>query len=171
VLDMTDPWLGWEFYSDADEVPYDMASLSKRLRGADLTVGFNSMSYDHTVVRSMVPDHAFQRELDLFCNVIKPAVGTMRGKGIWGLDGFCQRSFGVGKTSTQGAFAPTLAKTGRWGELVTYNAQDVGLTARLFIHMLTQRTVVGPDGSHIDVGDRLDDALERIAARDKVVAA
>lgn len=167
VYDIMEPLFGWTFYSDADATPYSASSLSQALMAADLSVGYNTMSYDHTVVRGLVDGHNPDKELDLYSQVIKrsyvEAFGHYpRGKGLWKLDAFCKRTIGHGKTLTQGAMAPALCKTGRWGELVTYNLHDVALVAGLFMWMLVHRTVVLPDGDLLEIGDALDHGLERV---------
>ncbi len=154
---------GWQFYSDADTYPRDMNGLSEALCKADMTVGYNTMSYDHSVVFNMVATHNPDKELDLYNHVIVPSMGQFpTGKGLWNLNAFCMRTIGHGKTLTQGAHAPVLCKEGRWGELVTYNLHDVALVAGLFKYMLEERTVILPNGDLLEIGDKLDYGLERV---------
>jgi len=160
---------GWKFYSDADEYPYDMKGLSDDLGAADLTLGYNTMGFDNYVLKSLVPEHRVRVELDLYQHVIKPAskVSDDHFEGAWSLGAVGQRTLLLGKTRS-GAMAPTLARSNRIGELVSYNFRDVAILGRLFEHVLDVGFVVAPDGAHVDCLEVLIAAVER--ARDRASA-
>lgn len=163
----------WAFYSDGDEYPYNIVGLSEHLRSAHLTVGYNTMSYDHVVVKAFCDEHDPCNELDLFAHVVKPSVneaGLEWQTGDWTLESTCQRALGKGKLHKDGTGAAKLGRLGRWGELVTYNMVDVLRTAELLDYILTQRTLPTPQGDQLEVGDALDTALERVRNRATAVA-
>lgn len=138
--------LEYEFYDGSQ-----LAELAKRLEEADTVVSYNGVQYDHVVLDAALRRRVFiPGELDLW-DVIKSAQDKYWPKGSWKLGAVCDRTFGEGKKG-EGAFAPSLAADGRWGELVTYLARDLWLTWRLWKFMRTHGYVIDPDGFKMIVG-------------------
>lgn len=165
---------GIEFYSDSDEPPWDPQGLAARLGGASIAVGYKSRTWDRGVVAGASGlQSPTTNELDLY-EVLTQALaneGTRRWpKGTWTLDAVCGRTFAKHKT-LKGAFAPTLAEQGRWGELVKYCLTDVLLTRRLAWHMGENGYVVGPDDRIVEVHEVMTSELSRIRRAQAAVRA
>ena len=126
---------------------HTVENLVDYLEDASTVVSFNGKGFDVPLLSSLVgrplilPNH-----VDL-CNLISRSVGQPK-HGAWGLDAICKRTLGYGK-SGKGEFAPTLARTGRYGELFDYCLNDVYILRDLFEHIRTKGFVVGTEGEEI----------------------
>lgn len=126
---------------------HTVESLVDHLEDASAVVSFNGKGFDVPLLASLVGRPlVLPRHVDL-CDLISRSVGKPK-HGAWGLDAVCRRTLGYGK-SGEGEFAPTLARTGRYGELFNYCLNDVYILRDLFEHIRTKGFVVGTEGEEI----------------------
>jgi len=124
---------------------YDKHTLSEgisHLESADLAVSFNGNRFDLLVLKGLLG-----RWIELKNNYdihkeIKSAGAPWKGSGLGATS---EKTIGRGK-SGNGETAPALARQGRWGQLVTYNIDDLYLTKELMEHIRKYGWVVGADG-------------------------
>lgn len=132
-----------------DDNPLSLKTAVSHLEAADLVVGYRSAGFDLPCVEGVCGRRLRLREhLDLYAlishtNARKGVVGR---RGDFTLHSVCKRSFGRGKNGA-GAFAPTLVKEGRFGELFNYCGHDVRLTRDLLHHIARYGGIVNPSGS------------------------
>lgn len=126
---------------------HTVENLVDYLEDASAVVSFNGKGFDVPLLASLVGRPlVLPRHVDL-CDLITRYVGKPKRR-AWGLDAICRRTLGYGKNGT-GEFAPTLARTGRYGELFDYCLGDVYLLQELFEHIRTKGFVVGTLGEEI----------------------
>lgn len=136
--------------------------LGEALEQADLIVSFNGTGFDLPLISSLMGRPIKPRKhLDL-CEEIFRAVDKP-AHGVWSLDAICRRTLGRGKAGS-GAFAPTLAQTGRWGELFDYCLGDVYLLRDLYDHIAEVGWIMGLDDMQILVPKIQEKILECYAA-------
>lgn len=118
------------------------------LRNSDLLVSFNGAEFDVPCLEGytgsqlgLVPHYDILRS-------VWQGLGKRR-KG-YKLTEICERTLGVGKTST-GEFATQLWDEGRHAELYTYCLKDVQLTSRLFDFIVEKGYIVDLDGNPLEV--------------------
>lgn len=111
---------------------YDsIADCVHHLNEAELLVSFNGIDFDVPCLEgvtgiAITPDH-----YDIL-QATWNAVGQ-KHKG-YGLGPICDRTLGIAKSGS-GVHAPVLFQTGRIGELIDYNINDVHMTRELFNHI------------------------------------
>ena len=121
-------------------------------------VGYNSKEFDLQVIQHMLKRRLhLHMHIDIF-DLLKDALereGRRRERG-WKLGDAGLRCMGIAKTG-DGAFAPELAKAGRFAELFTYCKDDVDLTRQLLDYIRRHGGVADRDGSilELDIPDWL----------------
>lgn len=131
-------------YCDGDYKVYlagDVYAMAERLSQADLVIGFNIKGFDDNLLSALVP--TFDKTRPRYDLLEESRLGTgwtpdkPFPKGL-NLDSHLQATFGKEFMKTNnGAEAPWLFRTGRMGELITYNIADVKREKRLFEHAVT----------------------------------
>ena len=145
------------FYGHSDIDGYGLDDLAARIESADRVVSFNGHKFDRVVLSAAIQRPVvIKHHCDLCLNIFDGNGGTRWPKGTWKLDEVCRRTLGVGKLLTDGAFAPTLWRDGRMGELASYVWRDAWLTAGLYKHVREHGWVLAPEQQRVPV--RLRDA-------------
>lgn len=127
---------------------YDKHTLNEavdHLNSADLLIGFNTISFDSEVIHGVTGRYITVAQYDILHEIWKALGGRRKG---WRLNDISKRLFGLEKTES-GAGAPTLAKQGRWAELMDYCLNDVHLTRLLFNHVVAKESIPDKDGEEV----------------------
>jgi len=132
---------------------HTLDSCGQHLNSADLIVGFNSVEFDAPCFSGCTGQSIVPVQFDIL-QAVWTALGK-REKG-WRLGQICERTIGEGKIKN-GASAPRLYAEGRFGELFDYNLHDVYLTRKLYNHIVKFGTLVGPDGTPLQLLEYPDD--------------
>lgn len=134
---------------------HTLEALAKRLENTNEVISYNGVGYDHCVLDAALARRVYiQREIDLWV-VIKTALTHNWGKGAWTLGAVCERTIGHTKTS-DGAFAPSLFRDGKLGQLTTYLVRDVWLTTQLWEFITRYGYVIQPDSTKLGLGKRIE---------------
>ena len=116
-------------YRDGDYKVYlddNLYSLNKRLKEADIVVGFNILKFDNKLLSATLMEHEIKEEkcYDLLKEV-RISTGSHMPKGCK-LDEVLKATFGLHMLKTaNGAEAPIMYQDGRMGELISYCLADV----------------------------------------------
>lgn len=147
------------FYTETDDPDgqYGLWALVRRLEEADEVISYNGKVYDVPVIEWAVTDEGFpryrlrlKRHIDLYDRIKEALEGERWPRGSWTLDAVAHRCLGNGK-SANGAFAPTLMREKRLGELFTYNLKDVWLTWKLTEFAEREGYLLNPEGKRLPV--------------------
>ena len=106
----------------------------RHLEAADLVVGFCSEKFDVPCIEGLVGRRLrLPAHFDIYVELARANAsrGITGQKGDFTLDRLSKRNLGRGKID-HGANARELARTGQWGKLFNYCADDVHLTRDLF---------------------------------------
>lgn len=131
----------WEYRHDRMRVygdtPEELDALRGRLIEAHRVTSFNGWAFDFPVIwgqpRGMHVAALYGSSDDLLARIWQAMIPAVSRKG-WSLDAIALGTLGRGKTGN-GAMAPVLYQAGRWGELVDYCSNDVGVTRDLSDHV------------------------------------
>lgn len=119
------------------------------LETAPILVTFNGKWFDIPLMENHLGRSLILKEhIDLFALVRDALAKAGKGWKGHGLDAFCQRTLGEGKTGT-GEHAPRLAREGRWAELISYCYNDVLLTQKLCNFIRWNGFVLDKDGERL----------------------
>lgn len=145
------------FYSndDEDSTGHSIKDFARDLEEADFIVGYNSEWYDIPVLEATLGRGVNPKQhIDFYLRIKDALNGERWGKGAWKLDRVGMDTIGIGKTSVAGAFAPSLWRDRRFGELFTYCYRDVWVLWKLYEHVKCDGWVVDPEGGklYVDVG-------------------
>lgn len=124
-------------------------TCARHLESADLVVGFNSDKFDVPCLEGICGRRLrIRASFDIYAELTTTLAqrGITGQKGDFTLDRLSRQNLGRGKIE-KGANARELARTGRWGQLFNYCADDVHLTRDLF-------AVIIRDGGLINLGGR-----------------
>lgn len=127
---------------------YTFEKAAEHLNSADLLVSFNGAEFDRPCFQGYTGYTITPKEFDIL-QAVWTALGGRKMKG-WRLDNICDRTLGLRKNGN-GASAPRLFAEGRYGELFDYNLNDVYLTRKLYNHIVDYGTVIGPDGTALNL--------------------
>ena len=141
-----------DFYGANDGGDYSIEAFAKAIEEAEFIVSYNGLWYDLHALQGAVGRHVNPKyHIDLWDRIKDSLGGEYWGKGAWKLDRVARDTIGIGKTSANGAFAPSLFQEGRIGELVTYLYRDTWILWRLFEHVVDEGWVLNPDGGRLYV--------------------
>lgn len=133
-----------------DHTLEDFAQLVEQ--SSVVAVGFNSKDFDIPCIQGCLGRTLrLRHHVDLF-DLVKDALdreGRHRERG-WKLDDCSRRSMGISK-SGDGAFAPDLAKAGRFAELFTYCRNDVDMTRQLLDYVRRHGGVMDHGGHLLEL--------------------
>lgn len=127
-------------YHIFDEFMLD--DLKTRFERTDVIVGFNILNFDNNVLAPydfIVPE---KKCYDLLAEIARAAGTPNDYKGL-SLNAVCEANFKTGK-SGDGANAPILYQTKRFGELFDYCLADVRLTKKLFDRVIEMGHIINP---------------------------
>ena len=157
----------YKVFDDHTQVEF----LENYFEDPDVTlISFNGLKFDDKVVQaswskgkittatSVTEPKTIRRcgEYDILDQVWKSLAKGNFHKGV-SLGALCEATLFISKSGS-GAFAPTLFKEGRIGELVTYCMHDVWMTKKLFEFIRINRFVMSPTFGKIMLGEPDDDS-------------
>lgn len=146
-----------KFYGDLDEegTGHSIDELVHDLEMADFVVSYNGVGYDVPVLESTIGRGIrVHTHIDLWARIKESLNGTRWEKGSWKLDRVGRDTVGLGKTQTGGAFAPSLWREKRIGELTTYLYRDCLVLLNLWEFVLEHGYVLDPDGGELYIDAR-----------------
>lgn len=143
--------------------PEEMGELGERLHRADYVVGFNHVDFDLPVLEGhfkskMVPVPQVHCNIDmmqLIFDAIRSTNKRLRG-GDWiqikgnKLDALLKAN-GLMTKSGNGAEAPKLYKTGRFGKLMSYQSDDIRCEFSLLRYLATSTWIELACGRRVDI--------------------
>lgn len=113
-------------YESGDTIVYlddNIGELHKRLEAADLVVGFNTINFDHILLRATVGAEGEYKNYDLF-QEMQASRNLNKFSGGCKLDDVLKATFCMEKTAN-GAEAPHMFQRGEMGKLISYCLADV----------------------------------------------
>lgn len=139
-------------------------TCARHLEAADLVVGFCSEKFDIPCLEGLVGRRLrIKDHIDIYDVLVKELAnrGITGQKGDFTLDRLSKRNLGRGKIE-HGSNARELARTGQWGKLFNYCADDVHLTRDLFARMCRDGGLINLGGkfTSLNVPDRYKIGME-----------
>lgn len=146
LYDTRDNWL----YTYDDHNPEVAA---RHLEVADVVVGFCSEKFDIPCLEGLVHRRIrLKNHIDIYVEIVRTNAerGVIGQKGDFTLDAISRRNLGRGKID-HGSNAKELARTGQWGKLFNYCADDVHLTRDLFAKMCKDGGLINLRGKFLSL--------------------
>lgn len=127
--------------ADSGETKYwddhNVEALAFYLESADTVVTYNGTRFDLCIIAALAGRHLnLQRHYDLCREISGPRCS---------LDSLAKGTLGVGKNN-DALLAPTLARQGKWAELVSYCHNDVILLQKLYHYAQEHGMIIDADG-------------------------
>lgn len=146
IYDTADSFL--HLYDD-----HTIRAAGAHLERADLVVGYCSSKFDVPVVEGLIGKNLKLRyHIDIYLEITRASAerGIVGTKGDFTLGAVCKRNLGRSKIE-HGSNARELARTGQWGRLFNYCADDVRLTRDLFAKMCSDGGLINPNGKFLSL--------------------
>lgn len=151
-MDLPNKWQDFDKMGISSAVLYDfkidryliytdknMQECADRINKSTVCVGFNQNNFDFKVIDASgfsIKTGNFN-SIDIMQDIQRVLHLTGKNRKGTGLAPTGEANFGRGKIGA-GAHAPQLFKEGKWGDLITYNLDDVALTRDLFVLAVKQ---------------------------------